>query len=215
MSEFGQAEKGENIRKPALDAVDVERRSIYNGSNGYARYESWSDNGLSPMPIPGGPGAYVANGSEHDEIGDTTHLPRHHIRLTERRFKKLDLLNDAHYEIEDEGATAMIMSWGSSKGPAREAYERLKADGVDVGWLYSVALNPLPEQIKSALSRANLVIVPELNYMGQWSAVLRQHGFRAESVTQYTGLPFKPATLVERIAARVTELRKEKGTVLA
>jgi 2-oxoglutarate ferredoxin oxidoreductase subunit alpha len=215
MSEFGQAEKGENIRKPALDAVDVERRSIYNGSNGYARYESWSDNGLSPMPIPGGPGAYVANGSEHDEIGDTTHLPRHHIRLTERRFKKLDLLNDAHYEIEDEGATAMIMSWGSSKGPAREAYERLKADDVDVGWLYSVALNPLPEQIKSALSRANLVIVPELNYMGQWSAVLRQHGFRAESVTQYTGLPFKPATLVERIAARVTELRKEKGTVLA
>ena len=26
------------------------------------------------MPLPGGPGAYVANGSEHDEIGDTTHL---------------------------------------------------------------------------------------------------------------------------------------------
>ena len=123
------------------------------------------------MPIPGGPGAYVANGSEHDEIGDTTHLPRHHIRLTERRFKKMDLLNDARIEIEDEGATAMIMSWGSSKGPAREAYERLKAEGVDVGWLYSMALNPLPDEMKSALERAKLVIVPELNYMGQWSAV--------------------------------------------
>ncbi|MYA60921.1 MAG: 2-oxoacid:acceptor oxidoreductase subunit alpha, partial [Chloroflexi bacterium] len=215
MSEFGQAEKGENIQKPDLSSVNVERRSVYTGSNGYARYESWSENGLSPMPIPGGPGAYVANGSEHDEIGDTTHLPRHHVRLTERRFKKLDLLNDAHYEIEDEGATAMIMSWGSSKGPAREAYERLKADGVDVGWLYSMALNPLPEAIKDALSRANLVIVPELNFMGQWSAVLRQHGYRAESVTQYTGLPFKPATLVDRIAARVAELRAEKGKVLA
>ncbi len=215
MSEFGQAEKGENIQKPDLAAVSVEQRSVYTGSNGYARYESWGENGLSPMPIPGGPGAYVANGSEHDEIGDTTHLPRHHVRLTERRFKKLDLLNDAHYEIEDQGATAMIMSWGSSKGPAREAYERLKDDGVDVGWLYSMALNPLPEAIKDALSRANLVIVPELNFMGQWSAVLRQHGYRAESVTQYTGLPFKPATLVDRIAARVAELRAEKGKVLA
>ena len=214
MSEFGQAEKGENIRKPDLDAVNVEIRSVYNGSNGYARYESWGENGLSPMPIPGGPGAYVANGSEHDEIGDTTHLPRHHIRLTERRFKKMELLDDAHIEIEDEGATAMIMSWGSSKGPAREAYERLKADGTDVGWLYSMALNPLPEKMKAALERANIVIVPELNYMGQWSAVLRQHGYRAESVTQYTGLPFKPATLVDRIAARVAELRTEKGTVL-
>ena len=214
MSEFGQAEKGENIRKPDLDAVKVETRSVYDGNNGYARYESWGENGLSPMPIPGGPGAYVANGSEHDEIGDTTHLPRHHIRLTERRFKKMDLLNDARIEIEDEGATAMIMSWGSSKGPAREAYERLKAEGVDVGWLYSMALNPLPDEMKSALERAKLVIVPELNYMGQWSAVLRQHGYRAESVTQYTGLPFKPATLVDRIAARVEELKTEKGTVL-
>ena len=215
MSEFGQAEKGENIRRPDLGAVDVEQRSIYDGSNGYQRYESWGDNGLSPMPIPGGPGAYVANGSEHDEIGDTTHLPRHHIRLTERRFKKLDLLNDAHYEIEDEGAAAMIMSWGSSKGPAREAYERLKAGGADVGWLYSMALNPLPDVIKAALERANLVIVPELNYIGQWSAILRQHGYRAESVTQYTGLPFKPSTLVERIGTRLEELRAEKGTVLA
>ena len=215
MSEFGQAEKGENIRKPDLGDVNVEDRSVYQGSNGYARYQSWNGEGLSPMPIPGGPGAYVANGSEHDEIGDTTHLPRHHVRLTERRFKKLGLLNDAHYEIENEGAMAMIMSWGSSKGPAREAYERLRDQGVDVGWIYSMALNPLPDEIKKALERANLVIVPELNYMGQWSAILRQHGYRAESVTQYTGLPFKPATLVDRIGDRVEELRKEKGLVLA
>ena len=109
----------------------------------------------------------------------------------------------------------MIMSWGSSKGPAREAYERLQESDTDVGWLYSMALNPLPDEMKSALERANLVIVPELNYTGQWSAVLRQHGYRAESVTQYTGLPFKPATLVDRIGARLAELRAEKGMVLA
>ncbi len=215
MSEFGQAEKGENVRKPELSAVSTERRAIYSGTNGYARYESWGENGLSPMPLPGGPGAYVANGSEHDEIGDTTHLPRHHVRLTERRFKKLELLNDAHLEIEGEGATAMIMSWGSSKGPAREAYERLKAEGVNVGWLYSMALNPLPDEMKAALGCAEMVLVPELNYLGQWSSVLRQHGYRAESITQYTGLPFKPATLVERIRTRVAALRAEKGTVLA
>ena len=215
MSEFGQAEKDENIRMPDLASVDVEERSVYRGSNGYARYESWGDSGLSPMPIPGGPGAYIANGSEHDEIGDTTHLARHHIRLTERRFKKLDLLNDAHYEIEREDAVAMIMSWGSSKGPTREAYERLRADGTNIGWIYSMSLNPLPDKVKSALERANLVIVPELNYIGQWSAILRQHGYRAESVTQYTGLPFKPSTLVRRIGSRLGKLQTEKGTVLA
>ena len=35
MSEFGQAEKGENIAKPDLDSVSVEGRKVYSGSNGY------------------------------------------------------------------------------------------------------------------------------------------------------------------------------------
>ena len=216
MSEFGQAEKGENITKPDLSSLKVEDRKVYTGHNGYRRYESWDSNGeLSPMPVPGGAGAYVANGSEHDEIGDTTHLPMHHVRLTERRFNKLSLLNDAHYEIEDEGSEMMIMPWGSSKGAAREAYERLKADGADIGWIYSVALNPLPKEVKDALSRAKLVVVPELNFMGQWSSILRSQGYKAESITQYTGLPFKPATLVQEIGTRLESLRSEKGIVVA
>ena len=216
MSEFGQAEKGENIPKPKLENVKTEIRKTYNGSNGYHRYESWNDKTkLSPMPIPGGPGAYVANGSEHDEIGDTTHLPEHHIRLTERRFKKLSLLDDAHYEIEDEDSQVIIMSWGSSKGPAREAYLRLKKQGADIGWIYSVALNPLPEKVKQALGKADFILVPELNYMGQWSAILRQHGYKAESITQYTGLPFKPDTLVQKIQARIEEIKSLKGIITA
>jgi len=155
------------------------------------------------MPIPGGPGAYVANGSEHDEIGDTTHLPRHHIRLTERRFKKIDLLAGAHFEIENVDADHIIMPWGSSKGPAREAYERLREQSENVGWLYSVALNPLPEEVKDVLKTGKKIIVPELNYLGQWSSLLRMDGYDAESITQYTGLPFRPADLVDSIRERI------------
>lgn len=216
MSEFGQAEKGENIRKPDLGAVSVENRKVYDGNNGYRRYESWDDDSqLSAMPIPGGPGAYVANGSEHDEIGDTTHLPSHHTRLTHRRFKKMDLLDDAPVEVENLDAGVLIMPWGSSKGPAQEAYGRLLELGHEVGWVYSMALNPLPEALKLVLSEAELVLVPELNYLGQWSAILRQHGYRAESITQYTGLPFKPSTLVDLIGSRLVSLREEKGLVAA
>ena len=216
MSEFGQAEKGENIRKPELGEVSVESRTVYAGNNGYKRYESWDEaTGVSPMPIPGGPGAYVANGSEHDEIGDTTHLPEHHTRLTHRRFNKMCLLNDAPIEIENADAACLLMPWGSSKGPAREAYEHLRSAGYDVGWIYSMALNPLPDQIRSVLADAEMVLVPELNYLGQWSAILRQQGFRAESITQYTGMPFKPSTLVELIGAKLSSLGVEKGLVAA
>ena len=95
------------------------------------------------------------------------------------------------------------MPWGSSKGPAREAYDRLRERGEDVGWLFSVALHPLPGEIKDVLKSADKIIVPELNYLGQWSALLRQEGYRAESITQYTGLPFKPSDLVKRISERI------------
>ncbi len=208
MSEFGQAERGENIRKPDLSEIKQESRSIYTGENGYKRYTSWDGTGpLPPMPVPGGAGAYVANGSEHDEIGDTTHLPKHHIRLTERRFKKLDLLKDAPREIEGDGSIA-LMTWGSSKGPAREAYDRLKAEGSDISWIYSVALNPLPDDVMDALKKKDLVLVPELNYQGQWSGLLRQEGINAVSITQYTGLPFKPGDLVDEIKKRIAATEK-------
>lgn len=208
MTEFGQAERGENIRKPDLSDIKQETRSIYEGENGYKRYLSWDGiEPLPPMPIPGGAGAYVANGSEHDEIGDTTHLPRHHIRLTERRFKKLDLLKDAPREIEGDGPVA-LMTWGSSKGPTREAYDRLKAEGSDISWIYSVALNPLPDDVLEALKSKELVIVPELNYQGQWSGLLRQEGIKAVSITQYTGLPFRPGDLVDEIKKKMAATEK-------
>jgi 2-oxoglutarate ferredoxin oxidoreductase subunit alpha len=209
VSEFGLAERGENIRRPNLDDVSSENRATVSEGDTGKRYDSWDGTTPLPgMPVPGGPGAYVANGSEHDEIGDTTHLPRHHTRLMERRFKKLDLLNGAHYEIENADAEVLLMPWGSSKGPAREAYDRLREQGADIGWLYSVALHPLPDEVLGILKSGKKIIVPELNYLGQWSSLLRQEGFNAESITQYTGLPFRPADLVisisERIGAGVT-----------
>jgi 2-oxoglutarate ferredoxin oxidoreductase subunit alpha len=201
VTEFGLAERGENIRRPDLSKVSAESRATVSESDTGKRYDSWDGSTPLPgMPIPGGPGAYVANGSEHDEIGDTTHLPRHHVRLMERRFKKLDLLDGAHYEIENADAETIIMPWGSSKGPAREAYDRLREQGADVGWLYSVSLNPLPSEVTDVLKTGKKIIVPELNYLGQWSSLLRMEGYNAESITQYTGLPFRPADLVDSIS---------------
>ena len=213
MSEFQQAERGENIRMPDLSNVKVENRNVYNGANGFKRYESWSEGELTPMPLPGGPGAYVANGSEHDEIGDTTHLPKHHIRLTERRFKKLDLLDDSPYELENADADVVVMPWGSSKGVAREAYDKLRDSGVEIGWVYSLALNPLPRQALEVLKQKRLVIVPELNFMGQWSALLRSDGVKAESITQYTGTPFRPSDLEARMAEMVRSIEDQRVAV--
>src|SRR5690606_22411369 len=114
---------------------------VSDGSVGNLRYQG---DGVTPFPVPGGPGAYVANGSEHDEQGDTTHLPEVHVQMTHRRFNKLQVLEDGTYEAEQTDAEVVLMPWGGSKGPARAAWNELTAAGTDIGWYYTMYLNPLP-----------------------------------------------------------------------
>ena len=208
LSEHMLSERRQNIPKPDLSSLDVENRKVYDGSNGYQRYDGWE---LSPMPIPGNPGSYVANGSEHDAMGDTTHLADRHIQMTERRFSKLRLLENEEYESSNEDAPIVIMPWGGSKGPTLAAYNQMIEDGVEVGWYYTMYLNPLPKAMLEELRLKKLVLVPELNYMGQFSSFLRSQGVNAESVTQYTGLPFKVNELVGRLVERVNKEKESIG----
>ena len=209
LSEHMLSERNQNIPTPDLSKLAVEGRKTYMGTNGYHRYESWE---LSPMPIPGGPGAYVANGSEHDGMGDTTHRPERHIQMTTRRFSKLELLKDGTYESENTDASVAVMPWGGSKGPTLGAWRELTAAGVDLGWYYTMFLNPLPDGLVEELRTKDLVIVPELNFMGQFSLYLRSLGIKAESITQITGLPFKVKGLIQAISDKAGIEQKESVT---
>ena len=204
LSEHALSERQQNMRKPDLSRLVVEDRKVYTGDNGYQRYDGVE---LSPMPLPGQPGSYVANGSEHDAMGDTTHLGERHVQMTERRFGKLKLLEDGTYESRNTEAAVVLMPWGGSKGPALAAYQRLMEAEEEIGWYYTMFLNPLPPKLLEELKRKELVLVPELNYQGQFSTILRSYGVRAESITQYTGLPFTVGDLAERVIER---LRAEK-----
>ena len=210
LSEHMLSERKQNVPKPDLSELMVETREVYTGSNGYNRYDSWE---LSPMPLPGGPGSYVANGSEHDGMGDTTHLPERHIQMTERRFSKLKLLENESYESHNTDADIALMPWGGSKGPAQAAYDAVVDSGIDIGWYYTMFLNPLPAELLEELREKDLVLVPELNYMGQFSSILRSQGVKAESITQYTGLPFKVGDLTNRITERLEQTQKVSVTV--
>jgi 2-oxoglutarate ferredoxin oxidoreductase subunit alpha len=200
LSEMMLAERAQNIPRPDLDKLKVENRDIYKGPEGYLRYEAKE---LSPMPLPGTPGSYIANASEHDPYGDTTHLAERHIHMMERRFSKLKLLEDGEYESKDTEASVAIMPWGGSKGPSEEAYELILKHGKQMAWYYTMFLHPLPAKLLEELLQKDLVIVPELNFQGQFSGYLRSLGVKAESITQYTGLPFNVEDLAQRIEERL------------
>ena len=210
LSEHAMSERQQNIPRPDLSKLAVEKRKVYQGTNGYERYDSSE---VSPMPIPGSVGSYVANGSEHDGMGDTTHLAQRHIQMTNRRFGKLKLLEEDTYERRNPESSVAVMPWGGSKGPAQAAYEQMVAEGEDLAWFYTMFLHPLPPKLLEELKQKELVLVPELNFQGQFSTILRSYGVRAESITQITGLPFKVRDLVSEIGERVGMYRKESVAV--
>ena len=142
-------------------------------------------------------------------MGDTTHRPERHIQMTTRRFSKIDLLTDGTYESENTDASVALMPWGGSKGPTLGAWRQLTDSGADLGWYYTMYLNPLPAGLLDELRAKDLVIVPELNFMGQFSSHLRSLGVNAESITQYTGLPFKVRDLVDAISEKAGLHQKE------
>ena len=80
---------------------------------------------------------------------------------------------------------------------------------MDIGWYYTMYIHPMPAQMLEELKKKDLVIVPELNYMGQFSSVLRGEGINAVSITQYTGLPFKVRDLVKNVTELVDSSIKE------
>jgi 2-oxoglutarate ferredoxin oxidoreductase subunit alpha len=207
LSDHQLSERSQNIPRPNPEVIPVERRQIYNGNNGYLRYEG---NSVSPMPLPGGKGAYVANASEHDPSGDTTHLPHRHVEMTERRFAKLKLLENEHYERLNADKSIAVMPWGATKGSMKEAYGILEEQGLDIAWYYTMFLHPLPKKLLEELQSKELIIVPELNYLGQFASYLKTLDVNAKAITQYMGLPFKVANLVERVTKTVTEFRNEK-----
>ena len=206
MSEMSLAERVQNIPKPDLSSIEVVDREVYRGNNGYRRYAGYE---LSPMPLPGNPGSYVANGSEHDDMGDTTHLGERHVQMTQRRFSKLKLLEEDEYERDRAEEPVALVPWGGTKGPALEAYQAMKEAGVPISWYYTIFLNPLPPKMLEELREKELVIVPELNYQGQFASILRSLGVKAESINQYTGLPFKVRVLVEKVTEMTNASRRE------
>ena len=211
LSEHALSERQQNIPKPDLSSLTVESRKVYTGANGYQRYEGYE---LSPMPIPGNPGSLrrqrerARRDGRHDPPAEPAHPD-------DRRGASASssCLEDGVYESDNTDSAVALMPWGGSKGPAFDAYRQLSQSGMDIGWYYTMYLNPLPPALLDELRTKELVLVPELNYLGQFSSVLRSLGVRAESITQYTGLPFKVGDLVRMVSER-TGVRKGEGVAV-
>jgi len=231
------AVRTESIPRPDLSTVKVVNRRTfayrddgdpehghgYDASSGperYLRYVITAD-GVSPMAIPGTPGgAYVATGLEHTQAANTTSDAGVHSAMTEKRFRKLEgVLAKAPpaHEYGDPSAEIGLLTWGSTLGVVSEAIDRLKAEGIAAHALAPRLLWPLPKgQIDPFLTGKRVVIVPEVNYTGQFAQLLKSQYQNVDftRLNVYGGQPFSVATIVEAVkSAGASSLKVKNGAL--
>ncbi|TAK25960.1 MAG: 2-oxoacid:acceptor oxidoreductase subunit alpha [Chloroflexota bacterium] len=218
----------EAIPKPDVESVRVIDRLLYspesngraNGrvpgvpvhpeEGGYRRYAP-TENGVSPMSLPGmAGGQYVATGLEHNETGRPRYDEYTHVRMTEKRFKKVEAaIQDAPLpdRYGDPDAEIGIVTWGTTMGTVREAIDILTKRGLKVDAIAPKMLWPLPDhQLRHFIMSKRRIIVPEVNYSGQLATLLAAR-YRNDilRINTYGGLPFRVGEIVSFIESEVAQ----------
>lgn len=223
LSDQSLSHRLETVDRPDLSQIPVEDRvtvdASQNGSpsaadastdagakSAYRRYKL-DESGISPMPIPGTPGAYVSTGIEHDEFGHPAYTPEAHLAMQDKRWRKLaPLAADSRVTVTGPDKAAVgILGWGSTEGAAVEAAEMLSAVGVSAATFYPRVVFPLPvERIKQWADGMDVVVVPEVNYTGQFARMVRSDcEIPVVQFNQISGLPFTAKQIADFVLANV------------
>lgn len=172
----------------------------------YLRYKITED-GISPRLIPGKTKNFVsADSDEHDERGWIVESSEERIQMMDKRMRKLDKLMKELQEPEfigGETVETLLVGWGSTYGPIREAVTLLNAqEPGKYGALIFGDVYPLPKRllIEKATQAKHLINI-EQNATGQLGGLIReQTGIVFDhSILKYDGRQISGEEIVERI----------------
>jgi len=198
----------ENIHIPDIKDVPVPQRKLATEADlaDYKRYQFTKDN-VSPVALPGMKGGmHVAEGLEHNEYGNPNYTGPNHEAMIKKRLHKIDDAWKYPMALErfgDENPDVLVVTWGSTKGPVKEAVMQALHEGKKVGYLVPKILNPLPQQgFMDLIEKAPEVIVAEMNYTGQLEGLLRKQMARHfHRLNKVQGSPVTWLEIKEKIDA--------------
>ena len=102
-------------------------------------------------------------------MGHPTGSPKLHMQMTAKRRKKLQALAATLPVPKIYGppeGNVLLVGWGSTEGPIREAVDRARAAGDSVSAIHLRHINPLPPGLENIFSGFNHVLVVEINDEG-------------------------------------------------
>jgi 2-oxoglutarate ferredoxin oxidoreductase subunit alpha len=212
LSDQALATRIEAFPQPDLDALYIKPDlELHSRPGPYLAYPL--DRRTQHIP-PGTPllsGKYpIVTGLEHDESGHPSANAAMHQKMTARRREKVKALAAVLPRPEVFGVPQgdiLVVGWGSTFGPVREAVTQLQAQGRKIAHLHLRYVHPLPNGIEEILSGYRQIHVVELNDegiygFGQFATLLRARYANPaiRSVTKTDGLTFKVKEVLDGIA---------------
>jgi len=175
-------------------------------------YSLVPEDGVVARVVPGTrilSGKYpIATGLEHDEMGHPTGSPKLHMQMVAKRRRKLQALAETLPTPQVYGppeGNVLLVGWGSTQGPIREAVDRARAAGDSVSALHIKHIYPLPNGLENIFSGFNHVLVVEINDeglygYGQLCGLLRARFCdpKIRGINKTDGLTWKVREIIER-----------------
>lgn len=155
----------------------------------------------------------TVTGLEHDEHGHPTASPALHTKMTEKRREKIKAVANSLPTPElagDAEGDVLLIGWGCTYGPIREAMGRLRHAGVKAAHMQMRHIHPLAPGLEEIFARYQRIFVVEINDeglygYGQLAMLLRARFANPAigSITKTDGLTWKVSEIVERVARKI------------
>jgi 2-oxoglutarate ferredoxin oxidoreductase subunit alpha len=216
LSDQFNADSSKNLKEFNFDDLEIDRNLISEDdpdATDYKRYK-FTEDGISKRAYPGQlkDELVLVDSDEHDEYGHIVEDSETRIKMVNKRAKKIDKLIEEDLEepeyFGDEDIDYLMLTWGSSYGPAREAFQLLNNEDYKVGLLSFSDVWPLPkEKIKEIASDDVKLVTVEQNSSGQFKSLIRSETLLdvQDSILKYDGRPFTGKEIYNRFLDEVID----------
>ncbi|HLP76759.1 MAG TPA: 2-oxoacid:acceptor oxidoreductase subunit alpha [Candidatus Paceibacterota bacterium] len=218
LSDQAIATRIEAFAEPNLEKICQDITPDLTPVQDYKPYDLAAPDGATPRVVPGTrilSGRYpIATGLEHDEYGHPTGSPKMHTQMTAKRRKKYQALAASLPTPKIYGPSegnVLLVGWGSTEGPIREAVDRARAAGDSVSSLHIRHISPLPPGLENIFSGFHHILVVEINDEGiygnggQLATLLRSRYCNAaiRGINKVDGLTWKVKDILAAVKAKL------------
>jgi 2-oxoglutarate ferredoxin oxidoreductase subunit alpha len=189
---------------PDADKLPEIKVEFATNPEGFLPYNRDPETQSRPWAVPGTKGLEhrVGGLSSENLTGNVSYSPANNELMVRTRARKIAGITREIPPTQvfgDAEGDLVVLGWGSTYGPIREAVKHVRAKGKKVSHVHLRYLNPLPHDLEETLKRFKQVMIPEMN-MGQLLKMIRaDYLIDAFGFNKIQGRPFKVSEIENRI----------------